>query len=214
YVLPISARTQEACDQFARDWRDFLNGRGRDLPLYDICHSASTRRNHYEERLAVTGPSTSAICAQLDEYIAGKARLGVARGRAAHDAKTIVFVFSGQGSQWLRMGLGLYKRFPVFRASLDECDAQIRKFAGWSVMNVLSATESRLARTEYAQPALFAIEVSLAKLLQSWGIVPSAVLGHSIGEAAAAHIAGALSLETAARIVVLRGRLMEQAAGR
>jgi acyl transferase domain-containing protein len=213
YVLPISARTPEACYQFARDWRDFLDGTGPDLPLYDLCHSASTRRSHYEERLAVTASSTAAMCTQLDEYLAGRTRPGIARGRATHDARKVVFVFSGQGSQWLRMGLGLYKRFPVFRASLDECDAQIRKFAGWSVMDVLSATESRLARTEYAQPALFAIEVSLAKLWQSWGIVPSAVLGHSIGEAAAAHIAGALSLETAARIVVLRGRLMEQAAG-
>jgi acyl transferase domain-containing protein len=213
YVLPISARTQEACDQFARDWWNFLDGSGRNLSIYDICHSASTRRSHYEERLAVTASSTAALCTQLDEYIAGRTRPGLARGRAAHDAGKVVFVFSGQGSQWLRMGLGLYERFPVFRASLDECDVLIRKFAGWSVIDALSATESRLARTEYAQPALFAIEVSLAKLWQSWGIVPSAVLGHSIAEVAAAHVAGVLSLETAVRIVVLRGKLMEQAAG-
>ncbi|HEY1576146.1 MAG TPA: type I polyketide synthase [Terracidiphilus sp.] len=213
FVLPISARTPEACNQFARAWRDFLNGAGRDLPLSDVCHSASTRRNHYEERLAVTASSTAAMCTQLDEYIAGRAKPGMARGRAAHDAAKVVFVFSGQGSQWLRMGLGLYACFPVFRTSLDACDALIRQFAGWSVIDELSAAESKLARTEYAQPALFAIEVSLAKLWQSWGIAPWAVLGHSIGEAAAAHVAGVLSLETAARIVVLRGKLMEQTAG-
>ncbi len=213
YLLPISARTPEACDQLAWAYRRFLDGAGRDLPLYDICHSASQRRSHYEERLAVTASSSAGLCSQLDDYLARRTRPGIARGRATHGSAQIVFVFSGQGSQWSRMGLQLYAQFPAFRASLDECDALIRRFARWSVIDVLSATGNELTRTEYVQPALFAMEVSLAKLWQSWGILPSAVLGHSIGEAAAAHVAGALSLETAARVVVLRGRLMEVSAG-
>jgi acyl transferase domain-containing protein/NADPH:quinone reductase-like Zn-dependent oxidoreductase/aryl carrier-like protein len=211
YLLPISARTPEACDQLARAYRNFLDGPGSELPLYDICHSASLRRSHYEERLAITATSPAAMCLQLDEYLSSRAKPGIARSRATFDGRQLVFVFSGQGSQWPRMGMQLYSRFPVFRASLDECDAHIRQFAGWSVVEVISAPETSIHRTQYAQPALFALEVSLARLWQSWGILPSVVLGHSIGEVAAAHVAGALSLETAARIVVLRGKLMDAA---
>lgn len=210
-LLPISARTPEACDQLARAFRDFLAGPGSELPLYDICHSGSLRRSHYEERLAITATSPAAACAQLDEYLAGRTKPGVARSRATFDSRQLVFVFSGQGSQWPRMGLQLYARFPVFQSALDACDQHIRQLAGWSLIEEISAAESKIHRTEYAQPALFALEVALARLWQSWGIQPSAVLGHSVGEIAAGHIAGALSLETAARIVVLRGRLMDAA---
>jgi acyl transferase domain-containing protein/NADPH:quinone reductase-like Zn-dependent oxidoreductase/short-subunit dehydrogenase len=213
YLLAISARTTEACDQLARAYRGFLNDAGRDLPLYDICHSASQRRSHYEERLAITAASSADLCTRLDDYLERRTRPGIVRGRATTGSTHIIFVFSGQGSQWSQMGLQLYEQFPTFRTSLDECDAQIRRFAGWSVIDVLSATSNELTHTEYVQPALFALEVSLAKLWQSWGIQPSAVLGHSVGEAAAAHIAGGLSLATAARVVVLRGRLMQPAAG-
>jgi acyl transferase domain-containing protein/NADPH-dependent curcumin reductase CurA/short-subunit dehydrogenase len=213
YLLPISARTTEACDQLARAYRHFLSDGGRDLALYDICHSASQRRSHYEERLAVTAASSAELCSRLDDYLERRMRPGIARDRPTTGSPHIVFVFSGQGSQWSRMGLQLYEQFPAFRTSLDECDAQIRRFAGWSVIDVLSAGGNELTHTEYVQPTLFAMEVSLARLWRSWGILPSAVLGHSIGEAAAAHIAGGLSLETAASIVVLRGRLMEPAAG-
>jgi len=213
YLLPISARTTEACDQLAGAYRRFLNDAGRDLQLYDICHSTSQRRSHYEERLAITAASSAELCCRLDDHLERRTRPGIARGRATTGSPPIVFVFSGQGSQWSRMGLQLYEQFPAFRTPLDECDALIRRFAGWSVIDVLSAGGNELTHTEYVQPTLFALEVSLAKLWQSWGILPSAVLGHSIGEAAAAHIGGGLSLETAARIVVLRGRLMEPAAG-
>jgi acyl transferase domain-containing protein/NADPH-dependent curcumin reductase CurA/short-subunit dehydrogenase len=213
YLLPISARTTEACDQFARAYRRFLNDAGRDLPLYDVCHSTSQRRSHYEERLAITAASPAELCSRLDDYLERRTRPGIVRGRATTGSTPVIFVFSGQGSQWSQMGLQLYEQFPAFRASFDECDAHIRRFAGWSVIDVLSATDNELTHTEYVQPILFALEVSLAKLWQAWGIQPSAVLGHSIGEAAAAHIAGVLSLETAARVVVLRGRLMQPAAG-
>ncbi|MGC2619142.1 MAG: type I polyketide synthase, partial [Acidobacteriaceae bacterium] len=214
FVLPISARTSQACDAMAGSIRDFLDGDGLAVPLYNICHSAANRRSHYEERLALTAESRSSLRTLLDDYLSGRAVPGVSRGRTALDNQQVVFVFSGQGSQWPRMGLELYSHFPAFRAALDACDAEIQRFAGWSVIETISSAASELDRTAYAQPAIFAVELSLAKLWQSWGIMPTSVLGHSVGEIAAAHIAGALSLESAARMVVMRGRLMEVAAGR
>jgi acyl transferase domain-containing protein len=208
YVLPISALTPEACDAFVRAWRGFFEGVGRDLPLYEVCHSAAVRRSHYQERLTIASNSSAAMRALLDDYLAGKNRPGITRGRATHGGHEVVFLFCGHAPNLSQMGLHLYSRFPVFRKSLDECDHQIRGCAGWSVIDMLSRPQSMLHDPAYRQPALFAIEVSLAKLWQSWGLAPAAVLGDSVGEVAAAHVAGVLSLETAARIAVLRGGLV------
>jgi acyl transferase domain-containing protein len=209
YVLPISALTPEACDAFARAWRGFFEGVGRDLLLYEVCRSAAVRRSHYQERLTIASNSPAAMRALLDDYLEGKNSPAITRGRATHGGHEVVFLFCGHARHLSEMGLHLYSRFPVFRMSLDECDHQIRGCAGWSVIDVLSRPESMLHHPSYRQPATFAIEVSLAKLWQSWGLAPAAVLGHSVGEVAAAHVAGVLSLETAARIAVLRGSLVE-----
>ncbi len=113
------------------------------------------------------------------------------------------------------MGISLAAREPVFREALEELDALIRQRAGWSLLTELAAPpeRSRLDHTEYAQPAIFAIEVALARLLRSWGVIPAAVTGHSAGEVAAAHLAEVLDLKEAVRMVVCRGRLLEAAAG-
>src|SRR5206468_7387082 len=125
-----------------------------------------------------------------------------------------VFVYSGQGPQWPGMGLGLYRTEPVFRARLDDADAEVQKLAGWSLLEALGALDDRLRRTDVAQPALFALQAALTDLLREWGIEPEAVLGHSAGEVAAAYAAGVLSFEEALRVAVERGRLMQAAAGR
>jgi acyl transferase domain-containing protein len=105
--------------------------------------------------------------------------------------------------------------YAAFRAAIEACDASIQRQAGWSLHELLAADEatSQLEHTEYAQPAIVALEIALARLWESWGIVPSVVIGHSVGEIAAAHIAGVLDLDEAMRIVLHRGRLMEQATG-
>lgn len=212
-LLAISAHTAEACDEFAKRYHEYLEGAGRNLSLYDLCHSAAVRRNHYEERLAVVGESIEELRNRLEDFQAKRMKPGVFRGRVRHDAAGVVWVFSGQGSQWAGMGLQLYARYPVFRSAMDDCEGAIQRAAGWSVLQAIGAKNNGLRRTELAQPALFAVEVSLARLWESWGILPVAVLGHSVGEIAAAHVSGILPLETAARLVVLRGRLMERTAG-
>jgi len=215
FVLLVSARTPSALPAAAREYRNFLGGRGREIPLYDICYASALRRSHYEERLALTAGTHAEMCALADEFLEGRRRAGISSGRASGKAESLVFVCSGQGSQWPGMGVTLLRQEPVFRAALEECQTAIQRCAGWSLLDQLSApeAESKLADTEFAQPAIFAIQVALARLLESWGVRPAAVIGHSAGEIAAAHIAGILSLPEAARIVVLRGRLMQAATG-
>jgi acyl transferase domain-containing protein len=211
YVLPISARDTSALADFARTYERSLSTTDS---IGAVCRAAAVRRSHYEERVAVTGTTADELRSGLRDILAGQTRLGASVGRAT-DMHGVVFVCSGQGSQWARMGVELMREYPVFRDAIDECDRLIQEYAGWSLRAQLETTAdaSQLEHTQYAQPAIVAIEIALARLWESWGIVPAAVVGHSVGEIAAAHIAGALTLDEAMRIVVHRGRLMERATG-
>lgn len=214
HVVPLSAKTSTALVALATSYSKWL--RQTDANLYDIAYTASLRRSHFEHRLGVAATTKEEVAEQLDAFVSGQSPAGFALGKIANRPPNVIFVFSGQGSQWLGMGRQLYREEPVFRDALAACDAALRKETGYSIIDELHKPEnaSRLAKTLVAQPALFAIEVALAKLLQSWGIVPTAVIGHSVGEIAAAHIAGMLDLEQAARLVSVRARIMQKAAGR
>jgi len=211
FILPISARSADALAKLAADYAKLLAEAGS---VSAVCRAASIRRSHYEERIAVVGSTANDLSDALRDIAAGRTRLGASRGRVV-DGGGVVFVCSGQGSQWTRMGVQLIHDEPVFRAVIEECDAGIRKHASWSLIEALESDEatSRLEHTEYAQPAIVAIEIAVARLWKSWGIVPAAVIGHSVGEISAAHIAGAMDLDEAMRLVILRGRLMERATG-
>jgi acyl transferase domain-containing protein/NADPH:quinone reductase-like Zn-dependent oxidoreductase/NADP-dependent 3-hydroxy acid dehydrogenase YdfG len=215
-ILVISARTPEAFHQVIERHRDFLAGDGaRQLALADICAAAAGRRDHYEERLAIVGASHEEMCERLTDALAERGGAGVSRGRAPVEPEPFAFVFSGQGSQWPTMGTALIAEEPVFKEAMEECDRLVRSLADWSLLDVLAAGDSAstLSATEHAQAAICAIEIALARLLASWGVVPSVVIGHSAGEIAAAHVAGALSLGEAMRLIVHRGRIMQAATG-
>jgi acyl transferase domain-containing protein len=215
-LLLLSAKTPEALQDSVRDYRMFLISAGSKIPLYDICHSLALRRDHHEERVAFTAETHAEMCRLMDEFLSGSRSSEIAYGRASAKGESLVFVCSGQGSQWPGMGSSLLREEPIFKAAIEECEASIRHWAGWSLIERLSASapESKLAETEFAQPAIFAIEVALARLFESWGVKPAAVIGHSLGEVPAAHIAGVLSLDEGVRVVVHRGRLMQAATGR
>ena len=134
---------------------------------------------------------------------------------AALENPGVVFVYSGQGPQWLGMGRELFDREPAFREAIENIDAILSGFAHWSLREVLisDVAPGRLASTEFAQPAIFALQVGLTALWRSWGVVPEAVIGHSMGEVAGAHAAGVLSLEDAVRVIFHRSRLMQRATG-
>lgn len=125
-----------------------------------------------------------------------------------------VFVFSGQGSQWTGMGRALLKCSTVFSLVMRACDVQVRRHLGWSLVEALTAEESHLGDIEVSCPAIVSMEIALATLWRSWGIEPAAVVGHSIGEVAAAYVAGALSLEEAMRVICHQGRTIGQLRGR
>ncbi len=215
-LLPLSARSPEALQSLARAYQDFLSA-PFETSLHDICYTASMRRGHHDYRLAVTGYSREQLTEGLRAFLQGEARPGLSSGRKdSARRRKLVFVFSGQGSQWLGMGRRLLEQERVFREVVERCDRAMRPYGGWSLLGELTATDaarSRLDEVHIIQPALFAIQVALAALWRSWGIEPQAVVGHSMGEVAAAYVAGALSLEDAARVICLRSRLVRGVGG-
>lgn len=213
YLVPLSAKTPEALTALAKSYTSWLSK--TDSRLHDIAYTAGLRRSHFEHRSSAVVATKEELATVLDAFASGQMPAGVVMAKAAARPPKVVFVFSGQGSQWLGMGRQLYLDEPVFRDAISACDAALRKETGYSIIDELHKPEntSRLAKTLVAQPALFAIEVALTRLLQSWGIVPSALIGHSVGEIAAAHIAGMLDLDQAARLVSLRARIMQKATG-
>lgn len=215
-LLALSARNPQALEALAELYREYLNGEGARESLADICYTAGMRRTHHEHRLALTGRSHAELVERLEAFQRGEMfPLVEAWRRQATHAPKLVFVFPGQGSQWAGMGRRLLRTESSFRASMERCDELIREHGGWSVLAELDADaeHSRLDEIDVVQPALFAVQVSLAALWRSWGIEPAAVIGQSMGEIAAAHVAGALSLEDAVKVICRRSRLLKSVSG-
>lgn len=216
YLLPLSARSADALQTLAQSYRGFLADKEHSSHLRDIAYSASLRRSHHDYRLALVAHSKAEAITHLDAFLADEPRSGVSTGRTPlNDRPKIVFVCSGMGPQWWAMGRDLLNHEPVFRASIERCDAELRRSTDWSLVEALIASESgsRMEETEIAQPANFAIQVALAELWSSWGIQPDAIVGHSAGEVAAHYLAGALSFEDAVRVIYHRSRLQQLTSG-
>ena len=216
-LLPISARNPQALSSLAELYREYLGGAGAPESLADICYTAGTRRTHYEYRLALAARTHAELVESLEAFQRGELfPLDEAWRRQAAQAPKLVFVFPGQGSQWVGMGRRLLQTESSFRASMERSDELIREQSGWSLLAELDADaeHSRLEEIDVVQPALFAVQVSLAALWRSWGIEPSAVIGQSMGEIAAAHVAGALRLEDAVKIICRRSRLLKSMSGK
>ena len=178
------------------------------LRAVDVGWSLATTRAALEHRAVLVGGERDTLMAGLAGVASGEPGPGVVVGRTRPVGKR-VFVFPGQGSQRLGMGRELHQRFPVFAEAFDEAVAAVDGHARLPLRDVMWGSDPELLQsTEFAQPALFVLEVALAALWQSWGVTPDVVIGHSVGEIAAACVAGVLSLRDAARVVAARGRLM------
>ncbi|MER5549078.1 SDR family NAD(P)-dependent oxidoreductase [Streptomyces sp. NPDC002589] len=198
-------------DQALRAQAGALVTRLREQPegsVTDIGHALATRRAALEHRAALTVTDRDEALARLAEFAAGHAPDGMLRGTAGEGH--LALLFTGQGSQRPGMGRELYAAFPVFARAFDEACAHLDPLIGRPLRDaVFTGEAAELDRTSLTQPALFALEVALFRLLESWGVVPDYVLGHSVGEIAAAHAAGVLDLAGASRLVAARGRLMQ-----
>ncbi|HEU4325455.1 MAG TPA: beta-ketoacyl synthase N-terminal-like domain-containing protein, partial [Roseiflexaceae bacterium] len=206
YLLPLSARSGGALRDLVFAYSQHLLE--TDAPVEAICASAATRRSHHPQRLAVVGASRAELAEHLAERLADLPQSPAAR-------PPLVFVFAGQGPKIGGVGPQLLEREPVFRAVIEECDRILRRYVDWSLVEEIRAggESGRLDAIEKAHPAICSFQIALAALWRSWGVVPDVVLGQSMGELAAAHVAGVLSLEETLRTVVIRSQLMSRTVG-
>ncbi|MYT33825.1 MULTISPECIES: type I polyketide synthase [unclassified Streptomyces] len=217
-LLTLSAVTPAALDALAGSYRSFLAdaNTGAGQAFRDICFSSSVRRSHHDHRLAIAAASHAQALEALRAYADRDPAPGLSAGEVPGTQRPrIAFVFPGQGSQWLGMGRELLTASQAFRTAMQACDKAVQAEAGWSVLDLLrDGTEERLGQLDIVQPALWAMEVALAATWRSWGVEPDVVIGHSMGEAAAVAVSGALSLEDAAAVICRRSALAKRRSGR
>jgi acyl transferase domain-containing protein len=211
HLLTISARTEAALCDLARAFGERMQSASE--PLSDITFTAGVGRSHFDHRLALVVSSKDEAAERLESFLAGERKrklfYQVANPQAA---PVIAFLFTGQGSQYAGMAGELFKTQPTFRRALYACDELLRPVLKVPLLEVIypkAGGSYELGNTQYTQPALFAIEYALARLWMSWGVRPSFVMGHSIGEYVAATVAGVFSLEDGLRLIAERGRLMQ-----
>jgi acyl transferase domain-containing protein/D-arabinose 1-dehydrogenase-like Zn-dependent alcohol dehydrogenase/acyl carrier protein len=208
-MLALSARSAEALVALAQRYEAWLNAHP-DVDLADVCFTAGTGRSHFEHRAALVVDSVQGAREGLAELAENRQRPGVFRGEHTN-RPTTAWLFTGQGSQHPRMARELFEAEPVFADTVTRCADVVNEIVPRPLLEVLFANDveagEALRHTSFAQPALFAVEMGLARLWQSWGIEPDVVLGHSVGQYAAACVAGVFSLEEGARLMAERGRL-------
>jgi acyl transferase domain-containing protein len=212
HLLTLAAKSEAALQALARQYHTFLaNPALTAADLGDICYTTQLGRSHFDYRLSVVADGVAQMRTKLADEI-------LPISKADSPVSTIAFLFTGQGSQYVGMGQALYATSPLFKASLDRCDGVLQTVLGRSLIDLLypatpPAHNDLLESHPCGQAVNYAIECALADLWRSWGIQPALVLGHSLGDFAAAYTAGVLSLEDGLRLVVERGRLMESAQG-
>ena len=208
-LLLLSTRDEAARCELATNLQSSLT----ESTFHDQAHTLRVGRASLPHRAAVVAADVDEASKRLERVAAVRSgrhvTSGVACGEAPTVAPRLAFLFTGQGSQWAGMGRELHATEPVFREALERCEAAFVEQRGESLLEVMFADDAtRLDRTEFTQPALYALQVSLARLLTSWGLRADAVLGHSVGEYAAAAVAGWFSIEQGLGLIAERGRLM------
>lgn len=208
-VLVLSARSPEALVALARRYDSWLDTHPQ-VDIADVCSTAGAGRSHFEYRAALVVDSVQGAREGLAELVENRVRPGVLRGECT-DRPMTAWLFTGQGSQHPGMARELFDAEPVFADTVKRCAHAVNEILPRPLLDVLFSTDrdaaETLRHTSFAQPALFAVEMGLARLWQSWGVEPDVVLGHSVGQYAAACVAGVFSLEDGARLIAERGRL-------
>lgn len=203
HVLALSAKSTASIEARKSQFIQFLQDTKRDESLADICYTAGARRAHHAHRIAVTGATKAEMVAALES----------ATPRVVHEKHKLIFVYSGQGSQWWGMGQELMQTEDVFAKTMKEFDSYFSVIAGWSVLEALqqSKENSEVGSTRMAQPAIVAIQIALTELFRFYGVEPDALIGHSLGEVTVAYVSGSLTMQEVATVIYHRGRLMQEA---
>ncbi len=217
HIITLSARNPEAlaqlADQYAHRLQRDNDQKAAIEDISNIAYTANAGRAHFTHRMTIIAASCDAARTRLIEHQTDGESAGVSRGsRTSVRRPKVTFLFTGQGAQYPNMSRILYDTQPAFRKALDQCAELLKPVLQIPLLSVIfpasDAPTQQIDNTEYTQPALFAVEYALAELWASWGVRPSAVIGHSIGEYVAACVAGVVSLEDALRLVAARGKLM------
>jgi len=212
HLLVISAKTPGSLEEQAARLAAYLASSQAPC-LADVCYTAAVGRSHFDERLALSATTTTEATTKLAEFVAGDESQKWLRATVPGTPRPrIGFLYTGQGSQYVGMGRQLYETQPVYRACLDECAKLLESHLDQPLLAVMfdaDKAKGLLDETLYTQPALFALEYSLTRLWQTWGIEPEAVIGHSVGEYVAACVAGVFSLKDGLGLIAARGRLMQ-----
>ncbi|TWP53885.1 amino acid adenylation domain-containing protein [Lentzea tibetensis] len=216
-LLTFSARSETALRRLAAAYADRLAGPGAPGgDLESLAALLARRRSHHGHRLAVVAADIADAATKLRACADGETPPGVFAGApTGRAAGKLAFLFNGQGPQWWAMARSLLETDGVFRSTVLRCDELARPHLDWSILDALTADEadSRVNETFCLQPAVFAVQVALAELWRTWGVTPDGVLGHSVGEYAAAYVSGALDLESAVRLICRRARVHSRADG-
>jgi myxalamid-type polyketide synthase MxaE and MxaD len=214
-LLVLSARTPAALEQTAASWCSRLAEEPSwPSSMADLAFTAAVRRTPHPFRLAAVAKDAPELHARLTSWLEHEPTEFLHSGKVPADRPRMVFVFPGQGGQWPGMGCELFEREPVFREAMTRCDRALLPHTGWSVIDALLApAATAFSEIDRVQPMLFSLMIALAELWRSWGVEPDAVVGHSMGEAAAAVVCGALSLEDGAAVIAKRSLLMKTVSG-
>lgn len=215
-TLPVvvSARSESALKEAAARLAQYLRTHPQ-VPLREIASTATLRRDWHEHRAVAYGATHKSLAGLLENFARGQSGGAVVSCTALPSPVTVAFVYSGNGSQWEGMGRRLLAEDAVFKAAVLAVEQSFEKFADFSLEAELAGGNGtgRYTRTEIAQPALFAIQIGVTEMLRSRGVFPSVVLGHSVGEVAAAWASGALTLEQAVEVIFHRSQLQGETAG-
>lgn len=211
HVLSLTAKTGPALNESAKQFAQFASAAAA-TTLGDACYTANVGRSSFDYRKTFVAADASQLVDQLERFANEGTAEPIERRQGKKRIPKIAMLFTGQGSQYVRMGRALYEQHAVFRQALDRCDELLRPLLPIPLLSVLYPAEgqaSPLDDTAYTQPALFSLEYALARLWQSWGVRPSVAMGHSVGEYVACCVAGVFSLEDALRLIAARASLMQ-----
>ncbi|MEM9271693.1 MAG: hybrid fatty acyl-AMP ligase/type I polyketide synthase [Cyanobacteria bacterium P01_F01_bin.143] len=211
-VLTLSAKNESALQDLVVQYQNYLHSHP-DVALEDLCYTANIGRSHFNHRLAITSESTEQLQEKITNYLSSQNNSGIVSNGSKKNK--LAWLFTGQGSQYEGMGAELYQTQPIFRQTLDYCAEILQPYIGVNLIDIIypkAETNNEvflLNQTKYTQPAIFALEYSLAQIWLSWGVEPDLVMGHSVGEYVAAAIAGVFSLEDGLKLIAERGNLMQ-----